>query len=342
MIGCGQVVERFHLPALAAAPGVALSCAVEQSAERRRAMAPRLGDATLHEELDQALDAGAADAALIATPPSTHAELAARCLAAGWHVLVEKPMAATVADALRIVDAATRAERRVAVGFNRRFRRSWRSARRLLAGADPGTVGEASLTMAFDTERWRAAAALGHEQSALAGLLDDVVPHQVDLLAFLFGSPIERVRAEDVRFRRGRSVELDYAVETRRGVAVSCRAAHLPRHEELLEATVGGRRLVADPHGARWSGSMEPLRRRIADLGAQAAHAGRRVAGRPTATSASFAAQLEAFARAVRLEPADDLAGGSAGLAACAAGDALRASVRGAGLAWTTVERQTA
>ena len=86
-------------------------------------MAPRFPGVPAFATLDEALAAGAAEAALIATPPATHADLAGRCLAAGWHVLVEKPMAASHADAARIVRAAERAGRSVAVGFNRRFRR---------------------------------------------------------------------------------------------------------------------------------------------------------------------------------------------------------------------------
>jgi predicted dehydrogenase len=237
-----------------------------------------------------------------------------------------------------VVEAGGRAERRVAVGFNLRFRRSWRTARQALAGADRRAVGEARLTMAFDTKRWRTAVALDREDAALAGLLEDVVPHQVDLLAFLFSDPIRRLRADELRFQRGRSIELLFTVEMGGGAMVGCRAAHGPWHAELLEAGIRGRRLVANPHGARWAGRAEGLRRRLADLGAKATHAGQRVTGRPTATSASFTAQLAAFALAVRDGQAGDLADGAAGLAAAAAGEALQASVRAGGGTWAAVE----
>ncbi len=83
----------------------------------------------------------------------------------------------------------------MAVGFHRRFRRSWATARRLLAGSDPNGWQDASLTLAFDTTRWRAAASLATEAAALSSLLDDVVTHQADLLAFLLDRPIVRLRA---------------------------------------------------------------------------------------------------------------------------------------------------
>jgi predicted dehydrogenase len=277
-----------------------------------------------------------ADAALIATPPATHADLARRCLAAGWHVLVEKPLATNLADAREVVRRAAQVDRRVAVGFNRRFRPSWRTARRLLGAA---AYGDAHLTLVFDTRAWGTTSALDDEAAAVAGLLDDVAPHQVDLLAYLFDSPIDRVRAEQVRFLRGRSVELMAAVELASGITVRCRVAHMPEHAERLEATALGRKLVADPHDARCVGSWTDLSHLLGPLRTKLAHVGSRLAGRPTPTTNSFIAQLRSFATAVRNGAAGDLADGTVGLAACAAADAIRSSVHGGG-AWIDVPRE--
>ncbi|HXJ81456.1 MAG TPA: Gfo/Idh/MocA family oxidoreductase, partial [Candidatus Methylomirabilis sp.] len=61
------------------------------------------------------------EAALICTPPASHAPVAQRALDAGLHLFVEKPIAATVSDAIRLVAEAERRARLLAIGFNLRF-----------------------------------------------------------------------------------------------------------------------------------------------------------------------------------------------------------------------------
>jgi predicted dehydrogenase len=330
------VVERYHLPALSRIPQIRVTCLVEPSPERLRTIAARVPGTLACADLEEALATGVADAALIASPPAAHADLARRCLAGRWHVLIEKPMAVSMRDAADIRTCAQQSGRRVAIGFNRRFRPSWSTARDLLADYGPSGWDEVTFTMAFDTTRWRSAANLEQEAPALAGLLEDVVPHQVDLLAFLFDRRIVRVRADQVRFRRGHSVELAYAVQLRDGSAVRCRALHMPGHLELLETRLGGRTLAVTPDGAIRTARLSMLRRRCTSAWGRAVDAGRRIAGQPSATVTSFLLQMRAFEQAVRGEPAGALADDAAGVAACAVGDAIRASVAGGD--WTEVD----
>ena len=341
LIGCGQVVERYHLPALSALPEVRVSCIVEASRERRREIANLLAGIPSYADLDEALAADPTDAALIATAPATHAVLARRCLAAGWHVLIEKPMAACLVEAGEIVAEAALAERRVAVGFNRRFRRSWSMARNLLAAVGPGGFEHVTFTLAFDTKRWRSAASLSEEGAALAGLIEDVIPHQADVLAFLFDRPIVRLRAQEVRFRKGHSIGVTYVAQLRDGSAVRCTARHGPGHLELFEACRGGRRLAVAPEAVIDGVRMPILRRRCSDAWAQALGACRRILRQPSSTVASFVSQYRAFQSVVRGESPGVLADGMAGAAACAVGDALRGSVVGGGADWIEVRELT-
>jgi len=78
------------------------------------------------------------DAVVIAAPARSHADLVVAASAAGKHVFCEKPMAVTLADADRAIDAARSAGVVLQVGFNRRFAADWRAARNLL---DDGTLG---------------------------------------------------------------------------------------------------------------------------------------------------------------------------------------------------------
>lgn len=323
IIGCGQVVERYHLPALAALSALRPVAAVDIDPARRSWIAARLPEIAVADGLDAALDGRRIDAALIATAPPTHAELAARCLAAGLAVLVEKPLATSPAAAAAPVEAAAGAGRSLAVGFNRRFRRSWRRARTLLAAAH--AIDAARFTFVSDGARW--GAPLADVDGALEALLDDIVPHQIDLLAWLFDRPPVEVRAGEVAFAAGRELTLNYELKIAGGPAVACRAGYGTAHDELFRAEAGRRTLIAHPAGAGWFGAGVVLACALAAPSARLVDAWCRIRGRPNATQASFAAQLTAFAQAARGRPAPDLADGVAGLRACRAVDALRSSL---------------
>ena len=77
---------------------------VDADAERVQRVCASLPGAIGFTNLDDALDE--IDAAVVATPPTTHAPMAMRLIEAGKHVLVEKPMAADSADARRMIAAA--------------------------------------------------------------------------------------------------------------------------------------------------------------------------------------------------------------------------------------------
>lgn len=80
------------------------------------------------------------DAAIIATPNALHAPIALACVAAGKHLLIEKPMATTIADARAISAAASASGLIVAVGYVSRFRRNVRLMKRLLDSGRFGNV----------------------------------------------------------------------------------------------------------------------------------------------------------------------------------------------------------
>jgi myo-inositol 2-dehydrogenase/D-chiro-inositol 1-dehydrogenase len=83
-------------------------------------------------------DDHAVDAVVIATPARTHADLVVAAVGAGKHVFCEKPMAVTLADADRAIDAARAAGVVLQVGFNRRFAADWVAARQVI---DSGRLG---------------------------------------------------------------------------------------------------------------------------------------------------------------------------------------------------------
>jgi predicted dehydrogenase len=111
---------RVHVPALRAA-GFTVEALVGRDAERTARRAARLGIDCTFGSIDDALALPGVDAVTIATPPSTHAELAIAALATGRHVLCEKPFALDTAEAVAMLDAADQAGTAALVGHEFRW-----------------------------------------------------------------------------------------------------------------------------------------------------------------------------------------------------------------------------
>jgi myo-inositol 2-dehydrogenase/D-chiro-inositol 1-dehydrogenase len=127
----GETVSR-RLPG---ARLVAVSDPAPGAAERLAAV---LGAVRAYTDTAQVWEDPAVEAVVIAAPARFHADLVVAAARAGRGVFCEKPMAVTLADADRAIDAARTAGVLLQVGFNRRFAPDWRAARGLL---DAGRLG---------------------------------------------------------------------------------------------------------------------------------------------------------------------------------------------------------
>jgi predicted dehydrogenase len=96
-------------------------------------------------DLDTALRTVKADAALIVSPSAMHADLAIRCLDAGLTVMVEKPLATTVAEGRRVLQKSAAVGKQVIVAENYRFWPAERTIQRLLAEQFLGVVDNAMM-----------------------------------------------------------------------------------------------------------------------------------------------------------------------------------------------------
>ncbi len=111
VVGTGHL-GRHHVRILAGMPGVRLLGAYDTDRARLEAITGEHGAAAL----DHLEDAASADAVVVATPTVSHREVAGRMLEAGCHVMVEKPIAASLAEARELVGLAARRDRVLAVG----------------------------------------------------------------------------------------------------------------------------------------------------------------------------------------------------------------------------------
>jgi predicted dehydrogenase len=122
VVGGGLVAQAMHLHYLAAMRDrFELAALAEPSRTVREALGVRYGIAGIHADYRALLAAGGLDAVVICSPAGTHAEIALAALDAGLHVLVEKPMCITLADADAIVAARDRAAKVVQVGYMKRY-----------------------------------------------------------------------------------------------------------------------------------------------------------------------------------------------------------------------------
>ena len=104
VIGVGHM-GRYHAEKFAACEGAELAAVVDSDPGRAVALAQKLGCAAI---ADYRQVLGQADAAVIATPTAYHHEIALACIGAGMHVLIEKPITRTVAEADALIAAAKR------------------------------------------------------------------------------------------------------------------------------------------------------------------------------------------------------------------------------------------
>jgi UDP-N-acetylglucosamine 3-dehydrogenase len=139
--------------------------------------------------LEELLKKEKPEAVTIAVPTENHHRAVMEALAAGCHVMVEKPIAATLAEADELVAAARSASRVLAVGHIERYNPAVLELKRRL---DEGQLGRA---YQFDAQR------LGPFPQRIrdVGVVIDLATHDLDLMRFLTGSEIVRVYAETRR-----------------------------------------------------------------------------------------------------------------------------------------------
>jgi predicted dehydrogenase len=209
VVGCGLAGAVFHAPLIDATEGLRLAAVVTRDPERSAAARSRHPAAVVVADVGRLWEmADRLDVAVLATPNDTHLPLGLAALAAGLHLVVDKPLAATAADARRLIGEAARRGRTLSVFHNRRWDGDFLTLRRLV---DSGELGE---VYRFESrfERWRPVPKAGWRQHPGAGqaggLLYDLGPHLIDQALLLFG-PVRSVHAEIERRRPGASVDDD-------------------------------------------------------------------------------------------------------------------------------------
>jgi predicted dehydrogenase len=202
VIGCGGIALSGHLPAYQAAAAAGLCRLVgvcDRAPERARAAAERFGgrpfataEALLAETRPEVVS--------ITTQPDSHRALTLLALAAGCHVLCEKPIALATAEAAAMVQAAERADRLLSICFEYRYWDESVYLRRRLDAGDLGAI-HAVRTWGGSVNGFPASPGFHTRASAGGGVLTHWTIHNLDLALWLLGNP-EPLTASAVGFQR--------------------------------------------------------------------------------------------------------------------------------------------
>lgn len=220
IIGCGAVTETKSGPAFQSVAGSKLVAVMRRSRALAEDYARRHGVPRWYDDADRLLDDPEVNAIYVATPPSSHLEYALRAARRGKPVYVEKPMARSHEECVRMIDAFAIANVPLFVAYYRRALPRFLKAQELLAEGALGAITGVSVRFAGPYHRqidasaplpWRYRA----EESG-GGLLLDLGSHTLDILDFLVG-PLSHVA--------GTAVNTGARYDVEDGVALHFRVA---------------------------------------------------------------------------------------------------------------------
>ena len=191
VVGCGAIAGAYFLPVLTTRRDLCSKLwIIDSDPARLESMSEQFGIDTVASTLDQVLDA--IDAAVIATPHDTHFRLSKTLIAAGKHVLCEKPLTPTLEEAAELVAAAERAK---VILMTNNWRRNCPAFREIKHIIDTGSLGQplaASWTegrkFAWPTKSGFYFTQQPRNNMPPPGILLDVGAHVVDILCWWLGS----------------------------------------------------------------------------------------------------------------------------------------------------------
>jgi predicted dehydrogenase len=293
VVGCGAVAQIHHVPAIAASDRVEAAVLVDSDPKRARELADRFGIkevATDYRDLP-----GQVDGAVVALPNSLHAPVSIELLKRGVAVLVEKPMAMTVAECDAMIEAARAGRAVLAVGLDFRFFESSLLVRDLLRDGLIGPVRRFDLRQGV-IPRWPFATDfLLKKEMAGGGVLADFGVHVLDLLLWWLGD----LTATDYRDDALGGVESDCEMTL-------ATASGLTGKVEISRTRNLRNTCVFEGERARlevgiWDSDPE-VRLSIADSEVALAGRARRAGETGLNFLDTFIRQIDDFARAIRLK----------------------------------------
>lgn len=203
LVGYGSVAEKMHAPLISVCPDLDLVAVVERNSNHCEQKYPKV---RTFRNLDELLAADFVDLVCITTPNEYHFPIAAQCLLAGKHVVVDKPVTIFSHEAEKLKQIADEKNLICTVFHNRRYDGDFRTLQKLVSDQTLGRL--VYLESHFDrfrplvSENWREKDVPGN------GITFDLGSHLIDQVVLLFGKP-ESLFA-DIQKQRKNAIADDY------------------------------------------------------------------------------------------------------------------------------------
>lgn len=186
IIGCGGIANGKHMPALKQLPNVEMVAFCDIIVERAEQAKIAYGtpDAKVYENYKDLLADESIEVIHVCTPNRSHSFITVDALDAGKHVMCEKPMAINSEEALKMIEAAKRNNKKLTIGYQSRYRAD---AQYLKAECEAGNLGEIYYAKAHAVRR-RAVPTWGvflNEYEQGGGPLIDIGTHALDLTLWM-------------------------------------------------------------------------------------------------------------------------------------------------------------
>lgn len=189
LIGCGRAAERLYLPAFSRLKSRArLVAAVDPIYQRRELILSQVPGCKLFASAEALLREADVAALIIASPPETHVPMTEMALRAEIPVLVEKPLALSLVEARNLEELLAYSNGWVMMAFNRRYWVPVCKLRQVISDRKHSDRVSAQLVLKTDAQTWSPI-------SGMSDPLDDLGPHQLDLLRYIFDCEISSISA---------------------------------------------------------------------------------------------------------------------------------------------------
>jgi predicted dehydrogenase len=196
VVGCGAIAQRRHIPEYAANPNVEFIAFCDPVIERAQEFADRFG-AKAYANYEEMLSELKPDAVSVCTPNALHAPVAIAAANAGAHVLVEKPMAASDAEAEAMIEAARSNNVFLMVGHNQRLMPPHVKAKEILQKGALGRVLTFRTSFGHPGPEYWSVDGPGswffRKEEAVMGAMGDLGVHKSDLIRYLLDDEVAQV-----------------------------------------------------------------------------------------------------------------------------------------------------
>lgn len=208
VIGIGEIAQKGHLPGFVKA-GAQVSAVCSKSNPQLEKIAEQYQAQRAYRDWREMLEAGGFDAVSVCTPPFLHCDMAVESARKGYHVLVEKPMAITLAECDRMIKTADEAEVLLMVSHNQRFMAVHQIAKDIMVSGELGqpylvhsVFGHPGPEIWSPKQEW-------YFKPELAGLgvMADLGYHKIDLMTWMTGQEVAEISAFTRTFEKQTTLE---------------------------------------------------------------------------------------------------------------------------------------